>query len=164
MSVQAFGLGAFRAAIARNLELASYAEELVRGHATLTFMAPATLGIVCVRREWPGCDEAETERRGIALADALEHGGTALVSTTRLAGRHAIRLCVLNPPAPKSTCGGLSSTSRMHQHGRTWPKSSPNASSNASLRHARLAPGSHRRWCVDRRRRRDQLHVRWHAG
>ena len=60
-------------------------------------MAPATLGIVCFRREWPGCDEAETERRGKALADALELSGAALVSTTRLAGRHAIRLCVLNP-------------------------------------------------------------------
>ena len=101
MSVQAFGLAAFRAAIARNLELAAYAAELVRGHATLTLMAPVTLGIVCFRREWPGCDEAETERRGIALADALERGGTALVSTTRLAGRHAVRLCVLNPTSGK---------------------------------------------------------------
>ena len=55
------------------------------------------LGIICFRREWPGCDEAETERRGLALATALEQGGTALVSSTRLAGRHAIRLCVLNP-------------------------------------------------------------------
>jgi hypothetical protein len=79
------------------MELAAYAEELVRGQADLTLMAPATLGIVCFRREWPGCDEAETERRGIALADALEHTGDAFVSTTRLAGRHAIRLCVLNP-------------------------------------------------------------------
>jgi glutamate/tyrosine decarboxylase-like PLP-dependent enzyme len=97
VSVQAFGLAAFRAAIQRNMELASYAEELIRGHAELTLMAPATLGIVCFRREWPGCDEAETDRRGIALADVLERSGTALVSTTRLAGRHAIRLCVLNP-------------------------------------------------------------------
>jgi hypothetical protein len=60
-------------------------------------MAPAALGIVCFRREWPGCDEAETERRGNALAADLERGGTALVSTTRLAGRPAVRLCVLNP-------------------------------------------------------------------
>lgn len=60
-------------------------------------MAPATLGIVCFRREWPGCDEAETERRGTALAEDLERGGAALVSTTRLAGRHAIRICILNP-------------------------------------------------------------------
>ncbi len=97
VSVQTFGLGAFRAAIQRNLELAEYAEGLIRGHPGLTVMAPATLGIVCFRREWPGCDEAETERRGTALAGELERGGTALVSTTRLAGQHAIRLCVLNP-------------------------------------------------------------------
>lgn len=97
MSVQAFGLAAFRTAINRNMELAAHAEELVQAHATLTLMAPASLGIVCFRREWPGCDEAETERRGIALADALERSGDAFVSTTRLAGRHAIRLCILNP-------------------------------------------------------------------
>ena len=97
MSVQTFGLAAFRAAIQRSLELAEFAEPLVRGRPELTLMAPATLGIVCFRREWPGCDEAETERRGLALAGALERSGTALVSSTRLAGRHAIRLCVLNP-------------------------------------------------------------------
>jgi hypothetical protein len=65
-------------------------------------MAPAVLGVVCFRREWPGCDEGETERRGLALASALEHSGTALVSSTRLAGRHAIRLCVLNPTSSEA--------------------------------------------------------------
>ena len=97
MSVQSFGLAAFRACIERNLELAEYAESLVRSRSGLTLMAPATLGIICFRREWPGSDEAETERRGIGLAAELERAGTALVSTTRLAGRHAIRLCILNP-------------------------------------------------------------------
>jgi glutamate/tyrosine decarboxylase-like PLP-dependent enzyme len=97
MSVHTFGLAAFRAAIQRNLELAEFAQALVRSHAGLTLMAPATLGIVCFRREWPGTDEAETERRGTALIDALESTGTALVSSTRLAGRHAVRLCILNP-------------------------------------------------------------------
>jgi aromatic-L-amino-acid decarboxylase len=97
MSVQTFGLAAFRACVQRNLELATYAESLVRSHPGLTLMAPATLGIICFRREWPGCGEAEIERRGIALAAELERAGTALLSTTRLAGRHAIRLCVLNP-------------------------------------------------------------------
>jgi glutamate/tyrosine decarboxylase-like PLP-dependent enzyme len=97
MAVHTFGLAAFRACIQRNLELAEYAEALIRGRDGLTLMAPATLGIVCFRREWPGCDEAETGRRGAALAEALERGGTALVSTTRLAGRHAVRLCILNP-------------------------------------------------------------------
>jgi hypothetical protein len=97
VAVQTFGLAAFRACIQRNLDLAEYAEALIRDQPGLTLMAPATLGIVCFRREWPGCDEAETERRGTALAADLERGGTALVSTTRLAGRPAVRLCILNP-------------------------------------------------------------------
>jgi len=102
VSVQTFGLAAFRAAVQRNLDLAEFAETLVRSHPDLTLMAPAVLGIVCFRREWPGCDEAETERRGLALAGALERSGTALVSSTRLAGRHAIRLCVLNPTSSEA--------------------------------------------------------------
>ena len=102
VSVQTFGLAAFRASIQAGLELAEYAETLVRGQPELTLMAPAVLGIVCFRREWPGCDEAETERRGLALAAALEQSGTALVSSTRLAGRHAIRLCVLNPTSAEA--------------------------------------------------------------
>jgi glutamate/tyrosine decarboxylase-like PLP-dependent enzyme len=97
VAVHTFGLDAFRTVIQRNIELAELAESLIRSQAELTLMAPATLGIVCFRREWPGCDEAETERRGQALADELERSGTALVSTTRLAGRHAVRMCILNP-------------------------------------------------------------------
>ena len=97
VTVRTFGVAAFRAAILRNLQLAEFAEALIRSRDELTLMAPAALGIVCFRREWPGCDEAETERRGLALMDSLERSGTALVSSTRLAGRHVIRMCILNP-------------------------------------------------------------------
>ncbi|MCW2647702.1 MAG: Pyridoxal-dependent decarboxylase [Pseudonocardiales bacterium] len=97
MSVQTFGLAAFRDTIARNIELAQLAEQLVRERPELTLAAPAALGIVCFRREWPGCTEDETVARGAALVASLAQTGDALVSTTRLAGRHAIRLCVLNP-------------------------------------------------------------------
>jgi aromatic-L-amino-acid/L-tryptophan decarboxylase len=97
VTVQTFGVAAFRAVIERNLELAEFAEALIRSRAELTLMAPATLGIVCFRREWPGCDEAETERRGLAVMDSLERSGAALVSSTRLVGRHAVRMCILNP-------------------------------------------------------------------
>jgi aromatic-L-amino-acid decarboxylase len=100
MSVMTFGLAAFRAAIARSLELAELAEALIREQPELTLMAPAVLGIVCFRRD--GGSEAETERLGLALTDALERSGAALVSTTRLAGRHAVRLCVLNPTSSEA--------------------------------------------------------------
>jgi aromatic-L-amino-acid decarboxylase len=97
VTVQTFGLDAFRACIQRNLDLAEYAESLIRDQPGLTLMAPAELGIVCFRREWPGPDENQAERAGLELVAQLERSGTALVSTTRLAGRPAIRLCILNP-------------------------------------------------------------------
>ena len=57
--MQTFGLAAFRACIQRNLELAEYAEALVQPRrAHLDGAGDAR--IVCFRREWPGCDEAET--------------------------------------------------------------------------------------------------------
>lgn len=97
VTLQTFGVAAFRDVIQRNLDLAQFAERLIRSRPELTLMAPATLGIVCFRREWPGCDEAETERRGLELAESLERSGTAVVSSTRLHGRHAVRMCILNP-------------------------------------------------------------------
>ena len=117
MSVHTFGLAAFRAAIQRSLDLAGFAERLVCGRPELTLMAPATLGIVCFRREWPGCDEAETERRNLALAGALERSGTALVSSTRLAGRPRSGCASSTRPAPRLTCAGSSSTSRTRRPG-----------------------------------------------
>ena len=137
MSVHTFGLAAFRAAIQRNLELAEYAEALIRSHPELTLMAPATLGIVCFRREWPGCDEAETERRGTALADDLERSGTALVSSTRLAGRHAIRLCILNPTSSEEH------VRRVIEHFAGAPCPAPARSGAARRRGLRRCPGRH---------------------
>jgi hypothetical protein len=97
MSVQTFGLAAFRRVVERNLELARLAERLVAEHPSLSLMAPVSLGIVCFRRELPGRSEAEVEQFGLGLVEELERGGQALVSSTRLAGRHSVRLCVLNP-------------------------------------------------------------------
>ena len=121
MSVQTYGLAAFRQAIEANLTLAKRAETLVTEQPTLTLMAPAGLGIVCFRREWPGHDEAEIEARGLDLVRQLEAGGRALVSSTRLAGRHAVRLCVLNPTSTEADVGRVVehfATAQPHQLGQ----------------------------------------------
>ena len=139
VAVHTFGLAAFRACIQRNLALAEYAEALIRTQAGLTLMAPATLGIVCFRREWPGCDEAETERRGTALAEDLERGGVALVSTTRLAGRHAIRLCILNPTSSEEH------VRRVIEHfaGAPAPPAGPRGGAHADSRADVMADSDH---------------------
>jgi aromatic-L-amino-acid/L-tryptophan decarboxylase len=96
VSVQTFGVDAFRAAIDRSLELAEHAEQRVEQTETLELLAPRSLGIVCFRRRFVDADEDEHERRNTALAAALEATGLGLVSSTRLHGRFALRLCILN--------------------------------------------------------------------
>ena len=60
-------------------------------------MSPASLGIVCFRRRGrEGDTEEELARRNAALVAAFERTGQGLVSSTRLHGRYAIRLCVMN--------------------------------------------------------------------
>jgi aromatic-L-amino-acid/L-tryptophan decarboxylase len=96
VSIQAFGLDAFRAAIERSLELAEHAAQRVVASPALELLAPRSLGVVCLRRVFEGEDEAEHERLNTALAAALEASGVGLVSSTRLQGRFALRLCILN--------------------------------------------------------------------
>jgi aromatic-L-amino-acid decarboxylase len=97
VSLHAFGLDAFRTAIDRSLELAEHAVACIEVHSELELCAPPALGVVCFRRRFEGVDdEDELELRNAGLVAALEQSGLGLVSSTRLRGRYAIRLCILN--------------------------------------------------------------------
>ncbi|HSD77965.1 MAG TPA: aminotransferase class I/II-fold pyridoxal phosphate-dependent enzyme, partial [Solirubrobacteraceae bacterium] len=90
VSLRYFGVEAFREAIRRSLEVAAAAARRIEESETLEPAAPPSLGVVCFRRS--DLDEAANA----GLATALERSGTGLVSSTRLHGRFALRLCVLN--------------------------------------------------------------------
>jgi aromatic-L-amino-acid decarboxylase len=90
VSLRFFGIEAFRAAIRRSLEVAALAAQRVEESEALELAAPPSLGVVCFRRR--NLDE----EGNAGLATALERSGTGLVSSTRLHGRFALRLCVLN--------------------------------------------------------------------
>lgn len=97
LSINTFGLAAFREAIDRSLDLARLAEELIAASPELELIRPARLGIVCLRRRFGAeLSEIEIEALNRRLVAALERGGEALVSSTRLRGSYVIRLCVLN--------------------------------------------------------------------
>jgi glutamate/tyrosine decarboxylase-like PLP-dependent enzyme len=97
MSIRYFGLEAFRSAIDRCLDLAVLAEHHVATRPELELMSPASLGIVCFRRRGDkGESEAAAAQRNSGLVRAFEATGQGLVSSTRLHGRYAIRLCVMN--------------------------------------------------------------------
>jgi glutamate/tyrosine decarboxylase-like PLP-dependent enzyme len=97
VSLHYFGVDAFRAAIDRSLDMAELARRRIEQSDCLELAAPPSLGMVCLRRRFSDADdEEERERRNGALVDALERSGLGLVSSTRLHGEFAIRLCVMN--------------------------------------------------------------------
>ena len=96
MSVQYFGLDAFRAAVERGFELAEIAERKIRDMANWELVTPAQMGIVCFRRR--DADETFYPR----LHDAMLRDGFALATSTVLNGRTALRLCTINPRTPDS--------------------------------------------------------------
>jgi glutamate/tyrosine decarboxylase-like PLP-dependent enzyme len=98
MSVQTFGLAAFRRSIARGIELAERAEAYVRGSDVLQIANPASLGVVCFRVNPKGCalDDPRLEAINDAVQARVIDTGTAMMSSTRLRGLYSLRLCILN--------------------------------------------------------------------
>jgi aromatic-L-amino-acid/L-tryptophan decarboxylase len=97
VSLNYFGLDAFGAAIERTLELAKLAERRVQESDELELLLPTSLGITCFRRRFGGTDDEEQlARLNAQLVSGLAETGKGLISSTRLRGRYALRLCVLN--------------------------------------------------------------------
>jgi aromatic-L-amino-acid decarboxylase len=97
LSFNYFGTAAFRAAIDRSLDLAQLAERRIREAPTLELLSPASLGIVCFRRRFDGVADEDTRARlNAELVAGWEATGRGLVSSTRLHGTYAVRICVLN--------------------------------------------------------------------
>ncbi len=97
MSVNYFGLAAIRTAIDRCMVLADRAEAAVRSAPELEVLSPAQFGVVCFRVHPPGVDDpaaldALNERVNLAANATRE----VLMSSTRLRGVYALRLCILN--------------------------------------------------------------------
>jgi glutamate/tyrosine decarboxylase-like PLP-dependent enzyme len=96
LSIQAFGLAAFRQAIDRSLDLAEHAARRIDASPHLELTAPVTLGIVCFRRLLADSTETDVARLNARLAADLEASGVGFVSSTTLHGRYTLRMCPLN--------------------------------------------------------------------
>jgi glutamate/tyrosine decarboxylase-like PLP-dependent enzyme len=92
VSVQYFGLDAFRRAIERTFDLTERARARIEASDRLELAANPSLGIVTFRRVF----EKDEDVLNAQLIAALEESGLGLVSSTRLKGRYAVRMCVLS--------------------------------------------------------------------
>ena len=95
LSVNLFGVEAFRDTIDNALDLAELARRRVAEDPALESIAEGDLGITCFRRR-AAAGEQDAARMNAALIAAWEASGRGLVSSTRVGDRFAARLCVLN--------------------------------------------------------------------
>ena len=95
MSIQTFGMAAFRAAIDNGLELAARAAEHVTARPTLELMA-ASLGMVCFRVNPGGLGEDALANLNRKVLARIFWGEQAFLSSTRVNGRFVLRLCIVN--------------------------------------------------------------------
>jgi aromatic-L-amino-acid/L-tryptophan decarboxylase len=90
LSLETFGLAAFRQAITRGFELAELAERELRARDGWKILSPAQMATVCFR--FGQNDELQTR-----LVEAMLHDGYALLTSTTLKGLTSLRLCTINP-------------------------------------------------------------------
>ncbi len=98
MSVQTFGMAAFRKAVSNGMELAARAEAYVRASPVLEMLNPASLGIVCFRvnPKATALDEEVLEKINRNVLARVFWEDPAFMSSTRLRKRFSLRLCILN--------------------------------------------------------------------
>jgi len=90
LSMNTFGLAAFRDAITRGFELAEFAERELRTRRNCEILSPAEMGIVAFR--FGKNDNVQTK-----LVDLMLRDGFAFLTSTTLKGVTALRLCTINP-------------------------------------------------------------------
>lgn len=98
MSIQTFGMGAFRRAVLRGMQLAMRAEQYCRQSTILEPLNPASLGIVCFRVNPANVelDENALEKINSAVLAHIFWEDRAFVSSTLLRKTFALRFCILN--------------------------------------------------------------------
>jgi glutamate/tyrosine decarboxylase-like PLP-dependent enzyme len=90
LSLQVFGLDAFRAAIDRGIDIAERAEALIAATPGFEVVTPASLAILTFRAAGGSAANA-------ALAERAAADGYVAPSSTVLRGETVLRLCTINP-------------------------------------------------------------------
>lgn len=95
LSVKVLGLGWFARLVEHGRALGRYAEAKLREEG-FDVVSGEQLGIVCFRHVVAGQDAEGHDRLNRGLIDALRASGEGFLSSTRLGGRVAMRMCFVN--------------------------------------------------------------------
>lgn len=94
LSVRMLGLDWFRQLVQHCCDLAQYAEMKLEQTGQFEILCPHRLSIVCFRHVSPKLENVEAAN--IRLLENLRDTGRAFLSSTRLNGKFAIRMCFVN--------------------------------------------------------------------
>jgi glutamate/tyrosine decarboxylase-like PLP-dependent enzyme len=125
VSLQYFGVGAFRRAVERALDIAAYARERIEASEVLELVAPPSLGVLCFRRLIPGASEEQLEAANARIVPAIANAGESFISSTRLRGRYALRLVVMNHSTQRAHVDRLLDAVETMPFDTTLPSAAP---------------------------------------
>ncbi|MCZ2150299.1 MAG: aminotransferase class I/II-fold pyridoxal phosphate-dependent enzyme [Bryobacterales bacterium] len=97
MTLQVFGEDAMRKAVEHGLEMARYAESLVRAHKDWVIATPAQMGMLSFRYEPAGIPRKRLNECNREIGKRITASGFAVVLSTELKGRTVLRMCPINP-------------------------------------------------------------------
>jgi glutamate/tyrosine decarboxylase-like PLP-dependent enzyme len=97
LSVKVLGVGWYRALVRHCMELAEFAEALVRRSPSLQLQSARQLSIVCFRYAPDSARHGkEFDAMNLGIVDAVRRTGRAFISSTRVQGQVSLRLCFVN--------------------------------------------------------------------
>ena len=102
MSIQVFGMEAFRAAVERGIALAELAERELRTAGIWEIVTPAQISVVTFRYAPDHLTAQQISTLNAQIAHATLEDGYAALSTTELHGQTVLRMCVTNPRAAEA--------------------------------------------------------------
>ena len=95
MSIQTFGVAAFRRSVARGIDFAERAAAYAETSPLLEVMSPPSLGVICFRVNPGSMDPGALEALNEDVQGRVIRSGTAMMSSTRLKGTYSLRLCIM---------------------------------------------------------------------
>lgn len=101
------GAQGMRERVRRHNDFARHLADLVDADERLELLAPPSLSICCFRYQRHGLDDPELDRLNAEIARRLRAETPYVPSTTRVAGRFAIRPCYINPRTTMQEVDGL---------------------------------------------------------
>ncbi len=111
-SLRVFGLDAFTRAVESGIEMARYAEQVLRRRsagpdsAGWRIVTPAQLGVATFRWHHPGTDPAAEDQIIEEVVEAMLTDGFAVVTSTVIEERPVLRLCPLHPAVTPADIDG----------------------------------------------------------